>query len=56
MSRSKNNRDRSFKRGLKYKDSIYLTKKLEKIGFDYVCVSSGGILPKTNMKFKWDLE
>ena len=40
------------KEGLKYKDSIYLTKKLEKIGFDYVCVSSGGILPKTNMKFK----
>jgi NADPH2 dehydrogenase len=27
-------------------------KNLEKIGFDYVCVSSGGILPKTNMKFK----
>lgn len=40
------------KNGLNYNDCIYLTKKLEKIGFDYVCVSSGGILPKTNMKFK----
>ena len=40
------------KGGLNYEDSIYLTKKLEKIGFDYICVSSGGILPKTNMKFK----
>ena len=40
------------KDGLNYKDSIYLTKKLENIGFDYICISSGGILPKTNMKFK----
>jgi len=40
------------KDGLSYKDSIYLAKKLEDIGFDYICVSSGGILPKTNMKFK----
>ncbi len=40
------------KNGLNYKDCVYLIKKLEKIGFDYVCVSSGGILPKTNMKFK----
>ena len=24
----------------------------EKIGFDYVCVTSGGIIPKTNLKFK----
>ena len=38
--------------GIEVKDSIYLTKKLEKIGLDYICVSSGGILPKTNMKFK----
>ena len=40
------------KDGLDYKDSIYLTRKLESIGFDYICISSGGILPKTNMKFK----
>ena len=33
------------------KDSIYLTNQLKKIGFDYVCVSSGGILPITNLKF-----
>lgn len=33
-------------------DAIYLTKNLEKIGFDYVCVSSGGILKKTKLKFK----
>lgn len=40
------------KNGLSIKNAIYLSKKLEKIGFDYICVSSGGILPKTNMKFK----
>jgi 2,4-dienoyl-CoA reductase-like NADH-dependent reductase (Old Yellow Enzyme family) len=39
------------KNGLNYNDCIYLSKKLEKIGFDYICVSSGGIIPKTNMKF-----
>ena len=25
---------------------------MKKIGFDYVCVSSGGIIPKTNLKIK----
>ena len=40
------------KDGLNIKDSIFLVKKLEDIGFDYICLSSGGILPKTNMKFK----
>ena len=39
-------------KGISIKDSILLSKKLEKIGYDYVCVSSGGILPKTNMKIK----
>ena len=29
-----------------------MVKKLKKIGIDYVCVTSGGILPKTNIKFK----
>ncbi len=38
--------------GITLKDSISLVKQLEKIGLDYVCVSSGGILPITNMKFK----
>lgn len=38
--------------GISIKDSIFLVKKLKEIGFDYVCVSSGGILPKTNLKFK----
>jgi 2,4-dienoyl-CoA reductase-like NADH-dependent reductase (Old Yellow Enzyme family) len=38
--------------GIKINEAIYLVKKLEKIGFDYVCVSSGGILPKTNLKFR----
>ena len=37
--------------GITTKDSIYLSKKLEKIGFDYLCVSSGGIITKTNLKF-----
>ena len=32
------------------KEAIYLTKELEKIGFDYVCVSRGGIVPITKMK------
>ena len=29
------------KDGIKIKDSIKLAKELKKIGFDYVCVSSG---------------
>jgi 2,4-dienoyl-CoA reductase-like NADH-dependent reductase (Old Yellow Enzyme family) len=40
------------KNGINYNDCIYLVKKLEEVGFDYICVSSGGILPKTNIKFK----
>lgn len=39
-------------KGISINDSILLSKKLKKIGFDYVCVSSGGILPITNMKIK----
>jgi len=38
------------KNGLNLRDSIYLTKKLKKIGFDYVCVSSGGLISKTDFK------
>ena len=38
--------------GLSTNDCIYLVKNLEKIGTDYICVSSGGIYPKTNLKFK----
>lgn len=38
--------------GIKLNDSIKFIKKLKKIGFDYVCVSSGGILPITNLKQK----
>lgn len=41
----------NLKRGIKIKESIVLAKKLEEIGFDYLAVTSGGILPKTNMKF-----
>ena len=40
------------KKGINLKESVFFVKKLKKIGFDYVCVSSGGILPITNMKFK----
>ena len=39
------------KNGVNVKDSIYLANNLKKIGFDYVCVSSGGIIKKTNLKF-----
>lgn len=38
--------------GITIKDSILLSNILKKIGFDYVCVSSGGILPITKMKIK----
>ena len=38
------------KNGISIQDSKYLVKELEKIGFDYVCVSSGGIVSKTKMK------
>lgn len=40
------------KKGSTISDCIYLIKKLERIGLDYVCVTSGGILPKTNLKYK----
>ena len=40
------------KDGLNVKDAIFLSKKLKEIGFDYISVSSGGILSKTNMKQK----
>ena len=40
------------KNGINISDSIQLCKKLEKIGFDYVCISSGGIQRKTSRKFK----
>ena len=40
------------KNGITISDCIYLSKNLKKIGFNYVCVSSGGIIPKTKIKFK----
>tara|TARA_B100000787_G_scaffold31753_1_gene21464 strand:+ start:4222 stop:5295 length:1074 start_codon:yes stop_codon:yes gene_type:complete len=40
------------KGGIEVKDSIYLSNQLKKIGFDYVCVSSGGIKTVTNLKVK----
>ena len=40
------------KNGLSVKDAIFLAKKLKKVGLDYISVSSGGILPKTNMTQK----
>ena len=38
------------KDGINIQEAVYLAKNLKKIGFDYVCVSSGGILTKTNLK------
>ena len=38
--------------GITINESIDFIKKLRKIGFDYVCVSSGGIIPITKLKFK----
>lgn len=40
------------KQGSTISDCIFLCKNLKKIGFDYVCVSSGGVVPKTKIKFK----
>jgi 2,4-dienoyl-CoA reductase-like NADH-dependent reductase (Old Yellow Enzyme family) len=40
------------KGGIDTKDSIYLSKQLKSIGFDYVCVSSGGLISKTDFKPK----
>ena len=40
------------KKGSTISDCIFLCKNLKKIGFDYVCVSSGGVVPKTKIKFK----
>ena len=40
------------KGGIELKDSIYLVNKLKTIGFDYVCVSSGGIKTLTNLNIK----
>lgn len=38
--------------GIKINDSIKFVKKLKNLGFDYVCVSSGGIIPITNLRPK----
>lgn len=38
------------KNGINEEDAIFLSKKLKKLGIDYISVSSGGILKKTNMK------
>jgi len=38
--------------GLMIDDCVYLVSKLKDIGFDYVSVSSGGILAVTNLVFK----
>lgn len=40
------------KNGSTINDCIYLVKKLKELKFDYVCVSSGGIIPKTDLAFK----
>jgi len=38
--------------GITIEDSVRLVRKLKDQGLDYVCVSSGGVVPKTNMIFK----
>ena len=40
------------KNGSSISDCIYLCKKLKMIGFDYVCITSGGIISKTRINFK----
>ena len=41
-------------KGISIKDSIFLAKKLKKLGVDYICVSSGGIIKKTNLNINKD--
>ena len=41
----------NLKNGSTIKDAIYLARELKKLKADYVSVTSGGIKPKTNMKF-----
>jgi 2,4-dienoyl-CoA reductase-like NADH-dependent reductase (Old Yellow Enzyme family) len=38
--------------GLKINDAIYLVKELKKLKADYIAVTSGGIVPKTKIKFR----
>ena len=38
-------------KGIKTKDCINLLDILKKEGLNYACISSGGIIPKTNMEF-----
>ena len=40
--------------GLGINDSVYLSKQLKKIGFDYVCVSSGGLISNTKNRRKFN--
>ena len=40
------------KNGIKIKEATEFCIELQKLGFDYICVSSGGIITKTNMKQK----
>ena len=40
------------KKGINITESIKFVKKLKTLGFDYVCVSSGGIIPITNLRQK----
>jgi len=37
-------------KGISISESKYLAKKLEDIGFNYICISSGGIVSKTKLK------
>ena len=36
-------------KGTSISDCIFLCQNLKKIGFNYVCVSSGGVVPKTKI-------
>ena len=38
--------------GWTVEDAVYLARALENLGIDYLCVSSGGIVPITDLKFK----
>ena len=40
--------------GININDAINFSKDLKKIGLNYICVSSGGILSKTKLKYKKD--
>ena len=37
--------------GININDTVWIVKQLKDLGLDYACITSGGIIPKTDLKF-----